>query len=267
MGDLGLIPGLGRSSGEGNGHLVLPGQFHGQRSLAGYSAPCTWSRKESDTTERLALIWLKPEHWFNNENNGEEMILLRGHSDYFSFGQSCPRYYFLRECFMKTIGFLNPMPSLFLDLFSHLFQPHSSMSNAITLDLDITNKYTTAKMSWCQALTFFTCILPLSPYSVPAIIQLSGEKWSVFQSHHLTSPFLTSPSLDSMDKYYNQFACNSFVPLSHLIIPQLWLNSTAHFLCPFALKAECSWRKSTSIIDWSFSKFMSNNYRRALTSA
>ena len=109
--------------------------------------------------------------------------------------------------------------------------------------------------------------LPLSPYSVPAIIQLSGEKWSVFQSHHLTSPFFTSPSLDSMDKYYNQFACNSFVPLSHLIIPQLWLNSTAHFLCLFALKAKRSWRKSTSIVDWSFSKFMSHNCRRALTSA
>ena len=51
-GDLGLIPGLGRSPGEGNGHplqySVWPGDFHGQRSLAGYSP---WGRKESDTTE------------------------------------------------------------------------------------------------------------------------------------------------------------------------------------------------------------------------
>ena len=30
--------------------VFLPGEFHGQRSLAGYSP---WSRKESDTTERL----------------------------------------------------------------------------------------------------------------------------------------------------------------------------------------------------------------------
>ena len=30
----------------------LPGEFHGQRSLAGYSP---WGRKESDTTERLTL--------------------------------------------------------------------------------------------------------------------------------------------------------------------------------------------------------------------
>ena len=35
--DLGLIPGSGRSPGEGNGTLVLlPGKSHGQRSLAGY---------------------------------------------------------------------------------------------------------------------------------------------------------------------------------------------------------------------------------------
>ena len=36
----GSVPGLGRSPGEGNGQpppVFLPGQFHGQRSLAGYS--------------------------------------------------------------------------------------------------------------------------------------------------------------------------------------------------------------------------------------
>ena len=41
-GDLGSIPGLGRSPGEGNGWLptpvFFPGEFHGQRSLAGYSS-------------------------------------------------------------------------------------------------------------------------------------------------------------------------------------------------------------------------------------
>ena len=30
--------------------VFLPGEFHGQRSLAGYS---TWGRKESDMTEQL----------------------------------------------------------------------------------------------------------------------------------------------------------------------------------------------------------------------
>ena len=56
MGDLGSIPGLGRSPGEGNGQstpVFLPRESHGQRSLAGYSP---WGRKKSDTTERLILI-------------------------------------------------------------------------------------------------------------------------------------------------------------------------------------------------------------------
>jgi len=39
-GDLGLIPGLGRSPGERNGNpfqLFLPGKSHEQRSMVGYS--------------------------------------------------------------------------------------------------------------------------------------------------------------------------------------------------------------------------------------
>ena len=49
-GDLGLIPGSGRSPGEGNGNplQLLPGKSHGWRSLIGYSP---WGCKESDTTE------------------------------------------------------------------------------------------------------------------------------------------------------------------------------------------------------------------------
>ena len=47
-GDLGSIPGLGRSPGEGNGYpLQYSGEFHGQRSLVDYSPR---GRKESDTT-------------------------------------------------------------------------------------------------------------------------------------------------------------------------------------------------------------------------
>ena len=48
-GDLGLIPGLGRYSGGGNGTPVfLSGETHGQRGLEGYSPR---SRKESDTID------------------------------------------------------------------------------------------------------------------------------------------------------------------------------------------------------------------------
>ena len=54
-GDWGLIPGWGRSSGEGNGdplQVFLSGESHGQRILAGYSP---WGHKESDTTKQLTL--------------------------------------------------------------------------------------------------------------------------------------------------------------------------------------------------------------------
>ena len=49
--DPGLIPGSGTIPREGNGYpspVFVPGEFHGQRSLAGYSP---WGRQESDTTE------------------------------------------------------------------------------------------------------------------------------------------------------------------------------------------------------------------------
>ena len=49
LGDVGLIPESGRS-GEITGYL--PGEFHGQRSLAGYSP---WSHKELDMTERISF--------------------------------------------------------------------------------------------------------------------------------------------------------------------------------------------------------------------
>ena len=56
MGDPGLIPGLRRFPGKGNGNqptpVFLPGESHGQRSLTGYS-PGGW--KELDMTEQLTL--------------------------------------------------------------------------------------------------------------------------------------------------------------------------------------------------------------------
>ena len=53
-GDLGLIPGLGRSPGEGNGY---PLQYSGLES----SMDCIghgWAHKEVDTTERLSVFTL-----------------------------------------------------------------------------------------------------------------------------------------------------------------------------------------------------------------
>ena len=69
VGDVGLIPGLGRSPGEGKGYhstilarripwtvwqstpVFVPGKSHGQRSLMGSSPR---GHKESDTAERLS---------------------------------------------------------------------------------------------------------------------------------------------------------------------------------------------------------------------
>jgi len=53
VGDLGSVPGLGRSPGGGHGNSLQYSCLenpHGQRSLAGYSP---WGHKESDTTEPL----------------------------------------------------------------------------------------------------------------------------------------------------------------------------------------------------------------------
>ena len=62
-GDLGSIPGLGRSPGRGHGN---PLQYsclenpHGQRSLAGYTP---WGHKESDMTERQSTAILEAGRW------------------------------------------------------------------------------------------------------------------------------------------------------------------------------------------------------------
>ena len=56
VGDLGSIPGMGRSLGERHGNpLQYPclEKFHGWRSLVGYSP---WCHKESDTTEWLSTL-------------------------------------------------------------------------------------------------------------------------------------------------------------------------------------------------------------------
>ena len=39
--------------------VFLPGKFHGQRSLAGYSP---WGCKESDATKRLSIVYATPKY-------------------------------------------------------------------------------------------------------------------------------------------------------------------------------------------------------------
>ena len=55
-GDLGSVPGLGRSPGGGHGNLLQYSYLenpHGQRSLVGYSP---WGCKELHTTEWLSTV-------------------------------------------------------------------------------------------------------------------------------------------------------------------------------------------------------------------
>ena len=64
-GDMGLIPGSGRTAGEGNGNPVfLSEKSHGQKSLAGCSL---WGHKELDTTKRLTL-------YFRTKHNSLEKV-------------------------------------------------------------------------------------------------------------------------------------------------------------------------------------------------
>ena len=55
-GDMGLIPQLGRSYGEGHDNLLqfLPGKSYGQRNLMGYSP---WGHKESSMTENAHKLY------------------------------------------------------------------------------------------------------------------------------------------------------------------------------------------------------------------
>ena len=57
VGNLGSIPGSGRSSGEGSGNPLQCSRLEksrGRRNLVGYSP---WGRKESDMTEWPLLLW------------------------------------------------------------------------------------------------------------------------------------------------------------------------------------------------------------------
>ena len=61
-GDMDLIPGSGKSPGEGGNPLpvFLSRESHGQRSLAGYSP---WGRKESNMTEATNIYLKRVESW------------------------------------------------------------------------------------------------------------------------------------------------------------------------------------------------------------
>ena len=59
-GDLGLIPGLGRSPGREQlpTPTVLPGEFHGQRSLVGYSQSIASQRVGHDSATKPPPLYM-----------------------------------------------------------------------------------------------------------------------------------------------------------------------------------------------------------------
>ena len=81
VGDLNLIPRLGRSPGGGHGNLLQYSCLenpHGQKSLVGYTP---WGHKESDTMERLSTAQHPYLHMF---------FLLFRSVQFSSVAQSCP---------------------------------------------------------------------------------------------------------------------------------------------------------------------------------
>jgi len=54
-GDLGVIPGLGRSPGEGNGYSLQYSCLENPMDRGALAHHSPWGHNESDTTERLSL--------------------------------------------------------------------------------------------------------------------------------------------------------------------------------------------------------------------
>ena len=98
-GDQRSIPGLGRSSGEGNGNslqsVFLPGEFHGQRSLVGYSS---WGRKELDTTEQLTHTYTFIYYW--------SIVALQCFVKFLQYSEVNQPYIYLHPLFLRFPSYL-----------------------------------------------------------------------------------------------------------------------------------------------------------------
>ena len=74
-GGLGLIPGSGRSAGEGNGNALqyycLENPMDRGAWLVGYSP---WGCKELDMTEQLHLLYLQRNKWMNPKKNNSKPV-------------------------------------------------------------------------------------------------------------------------------------------------------------------------------------------------
>lgn len=113
--------------------------------------------------------------------------------------RTAQRIFFPGEHFMESTGFLNPLPSQFLDL-SNLFLHLTPfiVSNVITLDLDITNKYTTAKKKKTISMSCSHLLgrhpFPAPPFPTSSASNSSTEwrkaKGFLFPSSHILNSYL-----------------------------------------------------------------------------
>ena len=91
--------------------VFLPGKFHGQRSLVGYSP---WGRKESDTTERLTHTHMHTRSWFTllySRNHHSVVKQLYSNKNFSKvipvlIMQSCPHLFILllSICFIHSFA-------------------------------------------------------------------------------------------------------------------------------------------------------------------
>lgn len=148
------------------------------------------------------------------------------------------------------------------------------MSNAITSDLDITNKYATAKKkkSHCEVLTFLTCIASL-PLPCPYLQCQQLFNW-VEGSEWFTILIISPPHFLPLPVYILWMIIIINLLLTLLSLPLSFpFNYTSTLvklncipslhLCP---KSWVFLEKIDNCINWSFPKFMTTNFRRNFTS-
>ena len=138
VGDLGSIPGSGRSPGEGNDNPLqysLAGKSHGQRSLAGYSP---WGHKELDMTE-----WLNKETWK------------------YCFSEAATQVHTLSRPLLVTsavLGIWTPSVGLFRADFDCAWSPSlASQSSVCSHSPHPLILPMPAGWSWCQGLQWYFC--------------------------------------------------------------------------------------------------------------
>ena len=87
-GDLGLIPGGEDPLEKGmtTHSSILPGEFHGQRSLGGYSP---WGQKESDITEWLTLLLFSLSNVSITYNSLKTILFSLVQHSYYFIVQTC----------------------------------------------------------------------------------------------------------------------------------------------------------------------------------